>query len=67
MVRASAAAEKAGVRTVSVVASGFLRQAGAIAKAMGLAGAREAQGLVRAAHARLRDRFRGSWPELFGA
>ena len=38
----------------------------AIALAMGLASAREAQALVRAAHARLRDRFRGSWPELFG-
>ncbi|MBI2907056.1 MAG: hypothetical protein HYX92_05310, partial [Chloroflexi bacterium] len=36
MVRASAAAEKAGVRTVSIVASGFLRQAGAIAKALGV-------------------------------
>lgn len=33
--RASAAAEKAGVRSVSVVASGFVRQAQAIAKALG--------------------------------
>lgn len=38
----------------------------AIASTMGLVSAREAQTLVRAAHARLRERFRGSWPELFG-
>lgn len=38
----------------------------AIAAEMKLGSAREAQALVRAAHARLRDRFRGSWPELFG-
>lgn len=37
----------------------------AIAVALGLPGAREAQALVRAAQARLRDRFRGTWPELF--
>ncbi|MBI2907321.1 MAG: hypothetical protein HYX92_06685, partial [Chloroflexi bacterium] len=36
MVRASAAAEKAGVRTVSIAASGFVRQAAAIARAMGV-------------------------------
>ncbi|MBI2908494.1 MAG: hypothetical protein HYX92_12690 [Chloroflexi bacterium] len=34
--RASAAAERSGVRSVSIVASGFLRQAAAIAKAMGV-------------------------------
>lgn len=37
----------------------------AIAAALGLPSAREAQALVRAAQARLRDRFRGAWPELF--
>ncbi|MBI2909113.1 MAG: hypothetical protein HYX92_15825 [Chloroflexi bacterium] len=35
MMRASAVAEKAGVRTVSVVASGFVRQARAIAQTVG--------------------------------
>ncbi|MBI2910362.1 MAG: hypothetical protein HYX92_22180 [Chloroflexi bacterium] len=35
MVRASVAAEKAGVRAVSIVASGFLRQAEAVARALG--------------------------------
>jgi hypothetical protein len=38
----------------------------AIAAALELPGPREAQALVRAAQARLRDRFRGAWPELFG-
>ncbi|MBI2908489.1 MAG: hypothetical protein HYX92_12665 [Chloroflexi bacterium] len=37
MVRASAAAERAGVRSVSVVASGFVQQAHAIARALGAA------------------------------
>ncbi len=37
-----------------------------IARTLDLAGAREAQALVRAGHARLRERFRGTWPELFG-
>jgi hypothetical protein len=37
-----------------------------IARSIDLAGAREAQALVRAGHARLRERFRGTWPELFG-
>lgn len=37
-----------------------------IAAELGLAGAKEAQALVRAAQARLRERFRGAWPELFG-
>ncbi|MFH1486727.1 MAG: hypothetical protein ABIH46_11710, partial [Chloroflexota bacterium] len=37
MVRASAAAEKAGFRSVSVVSSGFLRQAHAIGEALGAA------------------------------
>ncbi|MBI2907149.1 MAG: hypothetical protein HYX92_05775 [Chloroflexi bacterium] len=36
MVRASAVAEKAGVRSVSLVSSGFVRQAHAIAKALGV-------------------------------
>ena len=36
MVRASAAAEKAGVRAVSIVATGFLRQAAAIARTLGV-------------------------------
>ncbi|MBI2909314.1 MAG: hypothetical protein HYX92_16845 [Chloroflexi bacterium] len=36
MVRASAAVERAGVRAVSIVASGFVRQAAAIARAMGV-------------------------------
>ncbi|MBI2908517.1 MAG: hypothetical protein HYX92_12805 [Chloroflexi bacterium] len=35
MVRAAAVAEKAGVRSVSIVASGFVRQAHAVAKALG--------------------------------
>ncbi|MBI2906635.1 MAG: hypothetical protein HYX92_03145 [Chloroflexi bacterium] len=36
MVRASAVAEKAGVTSVSIVASGFMRQGGAVAKALGV-------------------------------
>ncbi|MBI2907893.1 MAG: hypothetical protein HYX92_09580 [Chloroflexi bacterium] len=36
MVRAAAAAEKAGVRSVSIVSEGFIRQAHAIAQALGL-------------------------------
>lgn len=46
----------------------WLDEAGfeAIAAALGLADARAAQALVRAAQARLRAEFRGAWPELFG-
>ena len=46
----------------------WLDEAGfdAIAAALALPDARAAQALVRAAQARLRARFRGAWPELFG-
>ncbi len=46
----------------------WLAEAGfdAIAADLALPGPRDAQALVRAGQARLRERFRGAWPELFG-
>jgi hypothetical protein len=38
-----------------------------IARAVGEPDAERARALVRAAQARLRERFRGEWPEVFGA